>query len=302
MRALITGASGFVGRSLHQHLLDSGDDVVALARRTGGPDITDRAGIRAAVADAEADVIYHLAAQSHVPTSWDDPIGTLRANVEGTQNILDAAHESGEARVLVVTSAEIYGSVSIDELPISEDAPMRPANPYAASKAAADAVAMQANLGRGQDVLRLRSFNHIGPGQSPDFVCAGLAHRIALAERDGRSTIEVGSLEARRDFSDVRDIVAGYRRVARRGRSGAAYNLCSGIDRSIQDLADTLASLSEHPVEFVVDDELRRPVDTPVVRGDNTRIVSDTGWSPTIPLETSLADVLADARKRVDGD
>ncbi len=301
MRALITGASGFVGRTLHEHLLASGDHVVALTRQNGGPDVTNREEIHAAIAVADVEVVYHLAAQSHVPTSWEDPIGTLRANVEGTQNVLDAAHATGDARVLVVTSAEIYGSVSEDELPIDEDAPMRPSNPYAASKVAADALAMQAHIGRGQDVLRLRSFNHIGPGQSPDFVCAGLAHRIALAERDGHRDIEVGSLDVRRDFSDVRDIVAGYRQAALHGRSGTAYNLCSGIDRSIQELADSLAALSEHDVRFVVDEALRRPVDTPVVRGDNARIINDTGWSPTIPVETSLADILADARKRVAG-
>jgi len=300
MRALITGASGFVGTYLHQHLLDSGDEVVALARRTGGPDVTDRAGIHESIGVADPEVIYHLAAQSHVPTSWDDPIGTLRANVEGTQNVLDAALAAGGARVLVVTSAEIYGAVTAEELPIGEDAPMRPSNPYAASKVAADALAMQAHLGRGQDVLRLRSFNHIGPGQRPDFVCAGLARRIAIAEREGHHTIEVGSLEARRDFSDVRDIVAGYRSAAIRGRSGEAYNLCSGVDRSVQQLADALAAITEHRIDFVVDDALRRQVDTPVVRGDNSRIARDTGWRPAIPLTTSLTDILHDARKQLE--
>lgn len=302
MRALITGAAGFVGRSLHAHLTNSGDSVVALSRRTGGPELTNRAEMFDVIGDAKADVIFHLAAQAHVPTSWEDPIGTLRTNVEGTQNVLDAAQEAGGCRVLVVTSAEIYGSVSPAELPISEDAPMRPANPYAASKVAADAVAVQAHLGRGQEVLRLRSFNHIGPGQSPDFVCAGLARRIAVAERDGTTTIDVGSLDVRRDFSDVRDVVAAYHQVALAGIPGEAYNVCSGIDRSIGELANMLAALSNHDVRFVVREQLQRPADTPIVRGDNTRIHAHTGWAPTIPIEASLADVLTDARKRLDVD
>lgn len=302
MRAVITGASGFVGRALHDHLLDSGDDVVALSRGTGGPDLADRGAIFATFADAQPDVVYHLAAQAHVPTSWQDPVGTLRTNVEGTQNVLDAARAAGGSRVLVASSAEIYGTVTPTELPITEGAAMRPLNPYAASKVAADALAVQANLGHGQDVVRLRSFNQIGPGQSTDFVCAGLANRIALAELNGLHTIDVGSLEPRRDFSDVRDVVRAFRLAATQGEPGQAYNVCSGVDRSIRELAEHMAALSTHELEFRVREALQRPVDTPIVRGDNSRITTATGWSPKIPIETSLADILNDARLRLAND
>lgn len=297
MKALVTGASGFVGRTLHDHLVDSGDEVVSLSRKTGGPDLTDRAATHAALSAHAVDVIYHLAAQSHVPLSWEDPIETHRVNIEGTQNLLDAAQAApGSPRVLVVSSAEVYGSVTPSELPVTEDAPFRPSNPYAASKVAADAVALQSWLGRGQDVVRLRSFNHIGPGQSPAFVCSSLAHQIARAELDGLTHINVGNLDVRRDFSDVRDVVAAYRMVAESGESGQVYNVCSGVDRAISELADGLLSLSSADLELVSDPALTRQVDTPVVRGDNSRLVEATGWAPKFSLETTLADVLDDAR------
>jgi GDP-4-dehydro-6-deoxy-D-mannose reductase len=300
MRALIIGASGFVGRALHAHLLSADDEVVAPVRANGGPDITDRDGLARFVAASAPEVVYHLAAQSHVPSSWTDPIGTLRVNAEGTQNVLDAARGAGDARVIVVSSAEIYGSVSADQLPIDEDAPLRPINPYAASKVAADAIALQAHLGHGQDVIRLRSFNHFGPGQSTRFVCAGLAQRIAQAERDDANHIKVGALDVRRDFSDVRDIVRAYRCVAENGATGQAYNICSGVDRSIREIADGLRSLSTQAVEYESVGELQRSVDTSVVRGTSERVNRDTGWKPEIPIDASLADILNDARERLD--
>lgn len=299
MRALITGGAGFVGRVLGQHLADLGDEVISIDRSGGGPDIVDRPEVFERVRNARADVIYHLAAQAHVPSSWEDPVGTLRSNAEGTLNVLDAAHDAGSARVLVVSSAEVYGSVGAEELPIDEDKPLRPTTPYAASKVAADAVALQCHLGRGQDVLRMRAFNHIGPGQRPAFVCAGLAQRIAIAERDGTNAIDVGSLDVRRDFTDVRDVVRAYRLAAEAGVAGAVYNVCSGVDRSIREIAELLIEISGRPLELITRPDLERPVDTPIVRGSYERLHHDTGWSPEIPLGRSLTDILDDARERL---
>lgn len=298
MRAAITGASGFVGSALTYHLLAAGDEVVSLARVDGGPDLVDRRAVFEAVGDHRVEVVYHLGAQSHVPTSWDDPITTLRVNVEGTQNVIDAAHALDVApRVIVASSAEVYGAVEPKRLPIDEAHPLRPNNPYAASKVAADAVALQAWLGRQQDVIRARAFNHIGPGQNPKFVCAGLAKRIAQAESTGVSEIEVGNLDVRRDFCDVRDVVAAYRLLATSGRSGEAYNVCTGIDRPIRELAEGLANLSTIDCQFVTNPDLLRPVDSPVVRGNNAKLVEHTEWQPKIPLADTLADVLALARE-----
>jgi GDP-4-dehydro-6-deoxy-D-mannose reductase len=298
MRALITGGAGFVGRVLQEHLRAFGDDVVVSDRSLGGPDISNRDAVFDHVRDAGAEVVYHLAGQAHVPTSWVDPIGTLRANVEGTQNVLDAARAAGVQRVLAVTSAEVYGLVTDADLPISEHQPLHPTNPYAASKVAADAVAAAAHLGSGQDVIRLRAFNHIGPGQRADFVAAGLAARIADAEADGVDHIMVGNLRPRRDFTDVRDVVRAYRLVAEHGLAGEVYNVCSGIDRSIGELAERLIELSGRQLELRPDPDLQRPSDNPILRGDNRRLRSATGWTPELTLDQSLDDVLQDARSR----
>ncbi len=300
MRALITGGAGFVGRTLAAHLRDRGDEVVITDRAAGGPDITDRAAVFSHMAAADPEVVFHLAAQAHVPTSWKDPIGTFRANAEGTLNVLDAARESGVTRVLAVTSAEVYGRVDPDDLPIDETRPLRPETPYAASKVAADAIAQQAHLGCDQDVIRIRAFNHFGPGQSAQFVAAGLATRIIEAERSGQRELRVGNLTPRRDFTDVRDIVRAYRLLADGGEAGEVYNVCSGVDLSIQEVADGLLLAAGADLELVPDPELQRPVDVPVVRGSNRRLRDATGWQPTIPLADSLADIVADARARAD--
>ena len=295
MRSLITGSSGFAGRFLHAHLSASGDDVIAWSRAAGSPDITNREAVFAAMATAEADVVYHLAAQSHVPTAWSDPITTLRINIEGTQNILDAAKAANAPRVIVISSAEVYGSVQPEQLPITEDAPQRPSNPYAASKASADALALAAHLGGGLDVIRMRPFNHFGPGQAPSFVSSSFARRIALAARDGKPSIDVGSLDVRRDFCDVRDVVKAYRMAAIYGEAGQAYNVCSGVDRSIRAIAEAFVARSGADISFVPSPVLQRPVDTPVVRGSFDRLSDQTGWKPEISFDKSIDDIYSDA-------
>ncbi|NIR42293.1 MAG: NAD-dependent epimerase/dehydratase family protein, partial [Actinobacteria bacterium] len=205
MRALVTGADGFVGTHLVAHLRASGDEVVESAT-----DITDRDAISNALAEAGPEVVYHLAAQADVGGSWATPIETIRVNVEGTVNVLDAARGAGVRRVLAVTSADVYGLVDEADLPLREDAPVRPVSPYAASKAAADLMCVQAWLGHGLDVVRARSFNHLGPGQSDRFVASAIASRIVENERTGATAVRIGNLEARRDFTDVRDVVRAY--------------------------------------------------------------------------------------------
>lgn len=300
MKTLLTGGTGFVGTALSQHLREFGDDVVAFDRREGGPDVTDREAIRAAIKSLRPSVIYHLAAQSHVPTAWEDPVETLRVNVEGTLNVLDAAHESGVERVIISSSAQVYGAVAEEELPLTEATPPRPNNPYAASKLAAEALAIQSFHGRGLGVICLRTFNTIGPGQRREFVASGLAHRIAAAERDGISEIDAGRLDVSRDFCDVRDVVRAYRLAAINGTSGAVYNVCSGVSRSIEELANGLAARSSQPVRFVQKRDLLRPADTPVVRGDPTALMQATGWASDTSFTKSLDDVMEDARSRLD--
>src|SRR5690606_6480066 len=181
-----------------------------------------------------------------------------------------------------------------------EDQPLRPVSPYGASKVAAEVLAEQAWRGFGLETVRVRSFNHIGPGQSHGFVAAALAHRIAVAEANGEPTITVGNLTPRRDFTDVRDVVRAYRTAAVAGESGAVYNVCSGRDVSIEQLARTLIERSGAEIALDVDPDLQRPVDNPVSVGDATRLREVTGWQPEIPLDQTLSDLLDDARRRLD--
>ena len=292
MKALVTGAAGFVGHYLLAHLADFGDETVATDRATGGPDLLDSAALTALFAAERPEVVYHLAGQADVGRSWQEPLATFRANAEGTLNVLAAAREAGVRRVVTVTSADVYGRVSPEDLPLSEQAPLQPVSPYAASKAAADLVAQQAFVGQGQEVIRVRAFNHLGPGQSEQFVCSALAARIARNEVSGEATLRVGDLSAKRDFTDVRDVVRAYRLLAAAGHPGEAYNVCSGVSVSVQSVAEQLLALAHHPMDLVVDQALLRPIDLPDLRGDASKLHSHTGWAPATGLKKSLSDLL----------
>ena len=206
-------------------------------------------------------------------------------------------HMQSSVRALRCTILGRLAGQSYREL--SESLAMRPVSPYAASKASADHVALQAHLGFGQSVVRARPFNHLGPGQSNRFVAAALAERVARNELDDESHVRVGNLSPRRDFTDVRDVVRAYRLLVEHGADGEVYNVCSGQAIAVQSLADELIALARIPMELVIDPDLERPVDIPVLLGDNSRLCADTGWTPEIPLTTTLADLLDDQRRRV---
>ena len=292
MRSLITGGRGFVGTWLADHLREVGDEVVQIDQEV---EITDPAALLAAVTDAAPDAIYHLAAMTHVGQSWDEPLRVLEVNVLGTAALLGAARECGtDPRVLVTSSAEVYGAVTDPaQLPLTEASPTAPLTPYAASKLAAEALCTQAWLAHGQQVVVVRPFNHIGPGQSPNFAVSALAKRIVDAERSGAGEIPVGNLSARRDFTDVRDVVRSYRLLIESGAPGSVYNVCSGVDVSIQEIADRLLAAADSSVRLAPDPSLMRPVEVPVLRGEPGRLQEATGWAPEIPLDRTLADVLA---------
>lgn len=292
MRSLITGGRGFVGHWLADHLRELGDEVVVIDQEV---DVTDPIRLLAAVSEAAPDAIYHLAAMTHVGESWDEPLRVVEVNVIGTAALLAAARECGtDPRVLVTSSAEVYGAITDPaDLPLTEASPTAPLTPYAASKLAAEALIAQAFLGHGQHVITVRPFNHIGPGQTPSFAVPALARRIVEADRLGSPSIPVGNLSARRDFTDVRDVVRAYRLLIESGRPGEIYNVCSGRDVAIRDIADALLGLAGTSLEFETDPSLVRPVEVPVLRGDPTRLVEATGWKPEVPLDQTLADVLA---------
>jgi GDP-4-dehydro-6-deoxy-D-mannose reductase len=291
VRSLITGGKGFVGQWLAAHLKDCGDEVAVIDLET---DVADGAAVRRVFSDVVPEAVYHLAAMTHVGESWDDPGRVLRVNVLGTAEILAAArHVPGRPRVLVVSSAEVYGVVTPEQLPLTEDTPTVPASPYAASKLAAEAVALQAWRGYGQPVVVVRPFNHIGPGQSPNFFVPALAKRIVEARRTGARSLRVGTLSTRRDFTDVRDVAAAYRLLMEHGSPGTVYNVCSERDVAMSEVAAQLLALAGIALGLETDPELVRPVDVPVLRGDAGSLRRATGWQPTIPLATTLADVLS---------
>lgn len=299
MRALVTGAAGFVGTHLVAHLTERGDEVLTTDPTIDGVDITDADGVAELLDRTRPEVVYHLAGWADVGASWSNPTTAFRVNADGALNVLLAAVDSKVDRVLLVSSADVYGAVSEGNLPITEDTPLRPVSPYAASKVAADFLGLQAYLGRGLGVLRVRAFNHLGPGQTDRFVASALASRIAHNERDNGDEIPIGNLSARRDFTDVRDVVRAYRMLVTDGTPGEVYNVCSGRDVAVQELAEQLLAHATRPMRFVTDENLLRPVDVPVLRGDHAKLTAETGWDPSIPLEKTLADLLDDWRTRL---
>jgi len=308
MKALITGVSGFVGKYLTEYLLSehecevTGVDVVSPSSDLLGLngfnfyqiDLMDDGAVRSLIAGEKFDEVYHLAAQSSVTLSWSNEVLTYKLNIFGQLNILSALLESSpETRVLVTGSSEVYGKVSIEEIPIKETALLKPLSPYAVSKAAQDLMAYEYYAAHGLRTYRTRSFNHIGPGQNARFVCADFARQIADIEA-GRMNPEigVGNIEVIRDFTDVRDVVAAYCTILRKGRAGEAYNVCSGYGISISRLLEVLLSNSKKEIQVVIDQGRFRPADIPVLIGDRSKLTLELGWEPKINIEQSVLDVL----------
>lgn len=273
-----------------RYLEACGDHVVVTDT---GVDVTDALAVRDAIGDAAPDAVYHLAAQSSVHSSWDDPATTFRVNALGTLHVLDAVRRNAAAaRVLVVSSVEVYGVVAPAELPLPETAPFRPATPYAASKAAAEMAAVQAQLGWGLDVIRARPFTHTGPGQAPRFFVASMAQQIVQAVATGATELRTGNLAVGRDISDVRDVVRAYRMLIERGHGGEVYNVCSGRSVTLGHIVRLLLALNGSDLAVTTDPARLRPVDLPDLRGDPSRLRQVTGWEPEYTLDRTLADVL----------
>lgn len=314
MRVLITGAGGFVGHHLSAHI----GRVQPNARITGTTlfpsetvhetvhdqkriDLKADDAVRRLLDECRPDAIYHLAAQAFVPRSFEDPWETLENNVRAQLNIIEACLALEiRPRILIVSSAEIYGAVSPEQLPMNEETAIRPTNPYSVSKVAQDMLGLQYFLSHGLPILRARPFNHIGPGQNERFVAPAFAKQIAaIEEGNSDAVIYVGNLAAKRDFTDVRDIVRAYHMILSEGKPGEAYNIASGFAHSIRQLLETLLQLSEIEIEVRVDPERLRPVDVPEIRGDSSKLRRDTRWQPKYAFEATLRDVLADCRQRL---
>ena len=309
MKALITGISGFAGSHLAEFLLNKGYKVYGtfydkstFSNLNGfidkitlfECDIRNYDILKKIIRKVKPDEIYHLAAISFVPTSLKDPKLTFDTNLYGTLNLYQAIIDlKMDPMILFVGSADEYGIVNENDLPIKEECPLCPMNPYSISKASADFLSYAYFKNYHLKIIRIRPFNHIGSRQAPDFVCSSFAKQIAEIERGIRETrIRVGNLEVKRDFTDVRDMVRAYWLALNKGELGKAYNICSGKTIQIGELLNNLLDLSTTKIEILKDLNRMRPSDNPILQGDFSKFRERCGWKPEIPLDKTFKDIL----------
>jgi GDP-4-dehydro-6-deoxy-D-mannose reductase len=300
-RVLVTGAAGFAGSHLLECLAGRGE-LIAWGRSAPPPelvplaawtriDLLDRERVREEIRRLRPEVVYHCAGAPHVAESWHDTATPLLLNVLTTNHLLDAIRRAGvPCRVLITGSATVYAPSSA---PVCEDDPLGPSSPYALSKLAQEQLGWRGWTEDGIEVVLSRAFNHAGARQRPAFSAAGFARQIARVERGlDQPFITVGNLDARRDFTDVRDVVRAYALLMERGAPGTVYNVASGVARAIRAVLDGLVQRSRVPVEIRLDPERLRPSDTPILVGDASRLRAATGWEPRIPFDRMLDDLL----------
>jgi GDP-4-dehydro-6-deoxy-D-mannose reductase len=316
-RVLITGITGFVGSHLAEFLLEKKLEVHGIERwrsktdnvehiknrlKLVDADMRDAHSIEKVISDVEPDYIFHLAAQSFVPTSWNAPADTMTTNIIGTINLFEAVRKSRcDPRIQVAGSSEEYGLVFPDEVPIKETNPLRPLSPYGVSKVAQDRLSFQYHKSYGLKTVITRAFNHTGPRRGDVFVTSNFSKQVAMIEKGTQKpVIKVGNLNARRDFSDVRDVVRAYWLSLQKCKFGEVYNICSGNSRTIQSLLDLVLSLSrKRDIRTEKDPSRMRPSDVEVLQGDCTKFKKTTGWKTEIPFEKTMEDLLNYWRERV---
>jgi GDP-4-dehydro-6-deoxy-D-mannose reductase len=312
-KALITGITGFVGSHLAESLLADGVAVVGLARspqwaagaehlddkvRVYVVELTDGDGLRRVFHDDRPDDVYHLAGLASVPVSLRDPRQAWEANFLGSQNVYRALErETPRSRLLSVSSGTVYGKPPSSQGPIHEGTPFDPATPYSQSKLAADLLGLQLARERGLNIFVARSFNHIGPRQAGEFAVADFARQIVECERSDQPVLRCGNLDVERDFLDVRDVVKAYRALMEQAEPGQAYNLASTKTHKLRTLVDLMIEQTGKRFSLLQEPSRFRSDDPDVIRVDTTKIRERTGWRPSIPLETTLRDVIAYCRE-----
>ena len=306
MKALITGINGFVGEYLSDFLISNQIDVYGTVlseeasienisdNKIFKMDLLDKNEVNKIIAEIKPDYIFHLAGQSSVALSWKKPDLTINVNVIGTINLLEAVKlYSNKSRVLIIGSSDQYGIVNPEQCPISENTPMNPQSPYATSKKTQEEIAIQYFKALKIDTIIVRAFNHIGPKQNKGFVIADFASQIAEIEKEKKAAIiKVGNLDAKRDFTDVRDVVRAYYLVMTNGKPGEIYNVGSGITYKIKEILDKLLSLAKVSIYIEKDNDKMRPSDVPLIQCDNSKISTECGWTLQYPIDQTLIDTL----------
>ncbi len=316
-RVLITGITGFVGPHLADFLLSQGDvELTGTYRKVENlhtlgslrdrvhliqMDLTDKASVQQTLEQTRPDVVFHLAAQSNVARSWQEPARTFDVNVLGTIHLFEAIRTLSLNPVIqIACSSEQYGLVTQEELPVTEETAFHPLSPYAVSRVTIDLLGYQYFKSYGMRVIRTRAFNHTGPGQTDQFVCSRFAKKIAEIEKGLSDPIlTVGNLDAVRDFTDVRDMVRAYALSVTTGKTGEAYVISSDVGRTISDVLELLLGMSRVPIRVETDPALLRPSDVPALFGESKKFRETTGWKPEIPFEETLQDLLTYWRARV---
>jgi GDP-4-dehydro-6-deoxy-D-mannose reductase len=305
-QVLVTGANGFVGRHVVRDLANHGYAVVAVGGRSGGGepegaseyttvDLSDYADVEAKLDFTNVVGVIHLAGLASVGASFDNPEKYLKANPGFQENLFKrAAAQQASPRFVIISSGSVYGADAVKHLPVKEDSSVKADSPYAESKLLQEKSALESNFG----CIIARPFNHIGPGQEPGFLVPDLASQLVKFEKGEADNILVGNLEAKRDYSDVRDIAAAYRLLFEHGKAGETYNICTGVSHSGQEVLDSLLALLQEKPLVIQDQTRMRPSDKPDIYGDSSKLRNDTGWTPKYTLEQSLHDALDDWRSR----
>jgi len=300
-RLMVTGLDGFVGRHVKRAVEDSRDRRFELVEPRSAIELTEPATLKQAIEETRPDSVLHLAAQSFIPASVKDPRATYEVNFFGTLNLLQTLKAGGfRGRMLYVGSADAYGAVRDEDLPILESHPLRPRTPYGVSKAAAELLCYQWTQDQGFDIVMSRPFNHLGPGQAEHFVVPDFAKQIMEIKLGRREpVIKVGAIDVTRDFTDVRDVALAYLALMEQGSRGEVYNVCSGREYSIREVLDELIRLAGVECKIVGEDSRLRAAEHRRSRGSFDKLKKCTGWQPRIAMTDSLRDVLAHWDKKL---
>lgn len=311
-KALIIGGAGFVGNYLANELMRNHAMSVYVTKLSHEElkidgvqiynlDILDRDEVVNLLYLVRPDYIFHLAAQSSVSVAWNNPSLTIDVNIKGSINVMDATRELFyKPNILMIGSGEEYGHIKKEEVPIKEENRLRPGNIYAATKACQNMLSSIYAQAYNMNIMMVRAFNHIGPCQSPIFVVSDFCRQIAEIEKGKKEPVMyVGNLAAKRDFTDVRDVVRAYALLVQEGKAGETYNVGSGHAYAISEILDMIISLSTTDIKIEIDSNKIRPVDVPIIEADITKVNHDTGWWPLIPIQQTIQDTLDYWRKKV---